>query len=194
MVAVACDRWVGSTGGERIAPGLTVVPQRRAILVLGTAPTVWDRPNRYYEARLDAAAQLFAAGRAPTIIVSGDHGRQDYDEPGSMKRDLMARGVPAAAVVTDHAGFRTLDSVLRCRSVFGVADPIIVSQPFHLERALFLAQARGLDAVGYPARQPRGVLTWRIRLREVASRCVAALEATVLPTEARFMGPPEPLP
>ena len=192
-LAAAGDRWVAHRGGSQVFTATAELPPRRAALVLGTAREAWGRPNRYYRLRLAATRELWAAGRISWVIVSGDHGRPDYDEPGAMKADLIALGVPADVIVVDHAGFRTLDSVLRCRDVFGVDDPIIVSQRFHLERALYLAAARGLDAVGYAAASPTGVLTWRVRAREVLSRCAAVLEGTILPTRARYPGPPEPL-
>jgi len=122
-------------------------------LVLGAAPIGPEGgPNRYFERRLDAAAALWRSGKAKYLLVSGDRRPPDYDEPTAMRAGLIARGVPAYRIYRDFAGVRTLDSVLRAEQVFGQKRLIIVSQPFHLARALFLAREEGIDAWGLAAR------------------------------------------
>jgi len=130
-----------------------LIPWNRVGLLLGTAKYE-DRAknvvNRYYQYRIDAAVQLYMAGKIDYIIVSGDASPY-YNEPELMKRDLVARGVPANRIVLDNAGFRTLDSILRCRDVFGQKSFTIISQKFHNERAIYIANHKGVQTVGYNA-------------------------------------------
>lgn len=130
-----------------------LIPWNRVGLLLGTAKYE-DRAknvvNRYYQYRIDAAVQLYMAGKIDYIIVSGDASPY-YNEPELMKRDLVARGVPANRIVLDNAGFRTLDSILRCRDVFGQKSFTVISQKFHNERAIYIANHKGVQTVGYNA-------------------------------------------
>ena len=128
------------------------IPAQKAALLLGTSPLLANgRSNLYFTHRIRAAAELYRAGKVRYIIVSGDNRKHGYNEPEAMKAALIAQGVPAERIVPDYAGIRTLDSVLRARSVFGQADYIVVSQKFHNERAVYLARAHGIRAVGYNA-------------------------------------------
>jgi len=124
------------------------VPSVDVALVLGTAPIGPEGgPNRYFVYRLDAAAALWKAGKVKYFIVSGSG-----QEPTAMRAGLIERGVPAEAIYRDPAGYRTWDSVLRARDIYGQKRLVIVSQPFHLDRALFLAREAGLEAWGLEAR------------------------------------------
>lgn len=121
-------------------------------MLLGTSPVLADgRSNLYFTHRIRAAAELYRAGKVRYIIVSGDNRKHGYNEPEAMKAALIAQGVPAERIIPDYAGIRTLDSVLRARSIFGQPSYIIVSQKFHNERAVYLARAHGIRAVGYNA-------------------------------------------
>ena len=128
------------------------VPAVDVALVLGTAPIGPEGgPNRYFVYRLDAAAALYKAGKAKYFIVSGTReGR--YDEPTAMRAGLIERGVPAEAIYRDFGGRRTLDSIVRARQIYGQTRLVIVSQRFHLARALFLALHEGMEAWGFEAR------------------------------------------
>ncbi len=185
---LACDVWISLT--THVHRNVTEVPERPVALVLGTARLHDGRPNRFYTYRLEAAAALFHAGRVRGILVSGDHGSVHYDEPGAMRRDLVELGVPEQFVTCDFAGFRTLDSVVRAKRVFGIDSATIVSQPFHAERAVYLARQAGLDAIAFGARDP-GTRSWlKVRSREVAARTLAVYDALV-GTGPRFLGDPE---
>lgn len=128
------------------------IPVAEVALVLGAAPIGPEGgPNRYFEYRLDAAAALWRSGKVKYLLVSGDNRTENYDEPTAMRAGLMKRGVPAEAIYRDFAGLRTRDSVLRAASVFGQQRLIIVSQPFHLARAIFLAREEGIEAWGFEA-------------------------------------------
>ncbi len=113
-------------------------------------------------ARLDIALRLYQAGRVKAILVSGDHGRWTYDEPDAMKTYLLARGVPTGRIVPDYAGFDTYDSCARAKRIFGVTQAIVVTQGFHIDRAIALCRTLGVDATGvadYSARIYTG--PWR---------------------------------
>ena len=173
---VAGNAIVLHEGGARIrAPG--EAPEADAIVVLGAGVRPDGSPSDMLRDRLDAALELFRAGRAPRILVSGDHGTAAYDEPGTMRAWLEAEGVPASAVVMDHAGFDTYSSMWRARNVFGEKRVIVVTQAFHLPRALFLAGRLGLDATGVAAdRRAYRHIVWS-QLREAGSRPKAWVDA-----------------
>jgi SanA protein len=134
----------------------------KVALVLGTAPIGPEGgPNRYLVYRLDAAAELWKAGKVKYLLVSGNRDGS-YDEPTAMREGLIKRGVPAEAIYRDFAGYRTRDSVLRACDVFGQAEILVVSQRFHGGRALFIAHHEGIHAWGYDARdidQPYSIVT-----------------------------------
>jgi len=170
------------------------VPVARAAVVLGCVRTLKDGSrNQFYGHRIRAAAELYAAGKVKAVIVSGDNHVRGYDEPSDMKADLVAAGVPREKIVCDYAGFRTLDSVIRARDVFGAESFIVVSQPFHVRRALFLARGFGCDAYGYAAEDVRGVNSVKTLLREQLAK-VAALVDVVIRRRPKFLGKREPLP
>lgn len=180
---------------DRLYTDVGQIPARETGLVLGASRVLSDgRLNLHFSSRMDAAAKLYHAGKIKRVIVSGDNGRRTYDEPTMMKEDLITRGVPASAIICDYAGFRTLDSVIRARQVFGLKDCIIITQRYHNTRALEIAGATGLDALGFCAKDVGFRHSVRTELREVASRTVAVLDLYVWHRRPRFSGPPEPLP
>ncbi len=188
LVPIACDLWISLTTEVHRDPA--AIPKAPVALVLGTSRLHQGRMNRFYTARLEAARDLFHAGAVRGILVSGDHGHTDYDEPGSMRQDLIQLGVPGEFITQDHAGFRTLDSIVRAREVFGLEQVILVSQPFHAERGVFLARHAGLEAHAFGAHDP-GLRSWlKVRAREVGARTLAVFDV-LTGKGPRFLGPPE---
>ena len=177
-IFLVCAEWtIQRAANGRIHEAPAAVPSSDVALVLGTARTLGNGvANLYYAPRLDTAAELFRLGKVRGTIVSGDNSCAEYSEPDDMKADLIARGVPAQFVTCDYAGFSTNDSLQRVTRVCGQSRVIVVSQRFHVERALFLARAGGLDATGCAAADV--LLKWRIRVRfrEVLSRGKAVLD------------------
>jgi SanA protein len=165
---------------------------RKVALVLG-AQVRSDGPSRLLEDRLVAAQTLYINGVVQKLLLSGaaaDH----YDEAKTMRRFLVDRGVPDAALVVDRTGFRTLDSVHRARSVYGLTSLIIVTNEFHLPRALFLADRFGIDAIGVSHDRPQSLVPLAKNLgRETLARVLAVLDVVVLGTRAEVLGPPIPL-
>ena len=121
------------------------------ILVLGCFVREDGLPSDLLKARTDLGIALYKSGAAPKLLMSGDHGRKDYNEVGTMKREAVEAGIPSSDVFMDHAGFSTYDSIYRARDVFGVRKMMIVSQGYHLYRALYIAEKLGIEAVGVAA-------------------------------------------
>ena len=124
------------------------VPEAPVALVLGAQVHDNGSPSGFLEARLDIARRLYEAGKVRAVLVSGDHGQWSYDEPDAMRQWLIDRGVPDRKVVADHAGFDTYDSCQRAIRVFGVRQLIVVTQSFHIDRAVALCRDAGIDATG----------------------------------------------
>jgi len=141
------------------------------ILVLGAGVWSGGRPSHMLSDRLDVAIDAYNAGAAPKLLMSGDHGRREYDEVNVMKDYALGEGVPSEDVFMDHAGFSTYESIYRARDVFMAKRVLIVTQEYHLYRALYVARSLGLEAEGIAAdlRPYRGQL--RYDLREVLARC-----------------------
>ena len=172
---VAGNAVVLREGGARMCAAADA-PAVDAIVVLGAGVRADGTPSDMLRDRLETALELYRAGRAPFVLVSGDHGAAAYDEPGTMRAWLEDRGVPADAVVEDHAGFDTYSSMWRARNVFAVHRALVVTQRFHLPRALFVAGRLGLEAAGVSAdRQSYRGIAWS-ELRETASRPKAWLD------------------
>ena len=176
-----------STKG-RIYRELEAIPYNKVGLVLGTARhQVGGGINPYYQSRIDATIELFKAGKISYVLVSGDNGSIYYNEPTSIKKDLMAGGIPEKRIYLDYAGFRTLDSMVRARIVFGLDSVTVISQEFHTERALFIASKKDLYAIGYSARDVAGSRGLKVHLREYFARVKVFLDL-IFNTQPRFYG------
>lgn len=166
-------------------------PECQVGLVLGTSKYAEGDVNRYYRARIEAAAELFHAGRIRAILVSGDASTRYYDETTTMQRDLIELGVPEDYILLDYAGVRTLDSVFRAKKVFGLDRVTVVSQQFHCERALYLADAVGLAATGYCAEDTPYSNSVLMRGRETLARVMAFADLNLFGTQPRSLKPDE---
>ena len=162
------------------------------ILILGCGVRPSGEPSDMLRDRLLTGLELYERGCAATIIVSGDHGRTEYDEVNTMKDFLMDRGVPDDDVFMDHAGFSTYDSIYRADYIFGVKKMIVVTQDFHLPRALFIADRHGTEAVGVIADRHSYAGVWTNYLREVPAR-IKDFFTTALSVRPKYLGDPIPL-
>jgi SanA protein len=168
---------------SRVHRQLDQVPARTCALVLGASPILADGSrNAHFRNRVAAARDLFRAGRVQHILCSGD-ANGNYNEPGSMRRELVASGIPDAAILADEAGFRTLDSVIRARKVFHETSVVIVTDEFHAYRAVYSARHHGLDAVAFCSADIDWRWSSRTRLREYLARIAMFLDLYVLHTE-----------
>lgn len=168
---------VNTATSRQIYNDINQIPKNRVGLLLGTAKYN-DKSkniiNLYYQHRIDAAVALYMAGKVDFIIVSGDNSTLYYNEPLLMKQDLIARGVPAKCIYMDNAGFRTLDSILRCRDVFGQTRFTIISQRFHNQRAVYIANHKNVETVAFNAED--GDSFWDVAIREKMARVKMMLD------------------
>ena len=188
ILTLGCNWWVIRTSGAAIYRHPAIVPERAVGLVLGTAPRIATRKNLFFEGRMDTAARLWKERKVRHFLVSGDNGQQNYDETTAMRDALVARGVPAKAITLDHAGFRTLDSLVRAKEVFGVEKLVVVTDDWHLPRALFLAKSAGVDAIGAAFEDVPWKQSAKVRVREWFSRVKAVADVYVLGTKPKFLG------
>lgn len=157
------------------------------ILILGCGVREDGTPSLMLQDRLDAGIALYEEGAAEKLLMSGDHGRKEYDEVNTMKDYAMERGVPSADIFMDHAGFSTYDSMYRARDIFCAQKVLVVSQPYHLPRALYVAEKLGLEAYGVAAAEVRyGGQTYR-ELREAVARAKDFCTAWIQP-QPKFLG------
>jgi SanA protein len=153
------------------------IPYNRVGVLLGTSKYRKKKiHNLYFDYRIEAASALFHAGKIDFIIVSGDNRKEDYDEPEQMMVDLMALGVPEQKIFKDKAGIRTLDSVIRAKKVFGLNKFTIISQKFHNERAIYIAEKNGLDVIGFNAQDVTKSYGFKTNLREKMARVKVVLD------------------
>jgi len=188
LLLAVCDFWIRSATADRIYFDAAEVPAHEVALVLGTSPFIAEgRPNLFFLRRMDAAADLYHQGKARRLILSGGAAPGDYDEPEEMRQALLAKDVPDEALVLDRAGYRTYDSVVRARAAFGAESLVVVSQDFHVQRAIFIADREGVEAIGFAAANVAGLGGAKVNLRELLARVKAILDLYLFP-------PPAPLP
>jgi SanA protein len=196
LLGYGANRWIINSTKAYLYQDAALLPVTEVGLVLGTSH--FSRSggrNLEFEGRMRAAAELYKAGKVKHLIVSGANPDATYNEPRQMRRALIALGVPGEAITMDFAGFRTFDSIIRAQSVWGLTRYTIISQRYHLPRAVFLARKLGMrDAIGYAARvgetQDLGA---RDPPRETFARLRAILDLYILGTQPKFFGEPQPL-
>ncbi len=162
------------------------VPYNKVGLLLGTSQYLESgQINLYFKYRIDATVLLYKSGKVNFIVVSGDNSRKDYNEPLSMKNELIRYGIPAERIYLDYAGFRTLDSVYRMKEIFGQTQFTVISQKFHNQRAIFIANSLSIDAVGFNAKDVH--YGFKTNLREKFARGKALLDVTFV-KKPKFLG------
>lgn len=181
-------------GEGKVFDDLDKVPEGRVALVFGCSAKLGTRTNMYFYHRIEAAADLWNAGKVSGFIVSGDNRWDSYNEPEDVKQALIARGVPADKIVCDFAGLRTFDSVVRAKEVFGLNEVVFVSQRFQNERAQYMASQCGLNAVSYVAKDVTSSGGRKTKLREILARPKMVLDFHLLGTKPKHLGQKEKLP
>lgn len=185
------SEWTVSDTRHYTYDDVDAVPYNRVALVLGTSKyLIGGSSNHYFKYRIKAAAELYNNGKVDYILVSGDNATVQYNEPRQMRRALIQAGIPAKVIYSDYAGFRTLDSIVRAKEVFGQAHFTVVSQAFHNERAIFIARHFGIEAVGFNAKDPSAYQGIKTRVREVFARLMGLLDLYVLDKGPKFLGEP----
>ena len=153
------------------------IPYNKVGLVLGTSKYLMDgRINLFYSYRIEATVKLYKAKKVKYIIVSGDNGNVNYDEPSTFKEDLVNKGIPSENIFLDYAGFRTLDSMIRCKEIFGQESVTVISQQFHNKRAIVIANSKAIDAIGFNAKNVGGEGGLKVKIREVFARVKLSID------------------
>ena len=164
------------------------MPNEKVGLLLGTGKFLGNgKENAYFFYRIDAAETLYKSGKIKYILISGDNSQKDYSEPEDMQTELIKRGITADKIILDFAGFRTLDSVVRAKEIFGQNSFIIISQKFHNERAVYLARKNGIEAYGYNAKDVNKYAGFKTKVREYFAR-VKVFVDFLLGVEPKFGG------
>ncbi len=176
-IIVAANYVVEYNTEEFVYKDLTAIPYNKAGLLLGTSKTLKSGlPNQYFLNRIGAAIALFESGKIDVIVISGDNSTEGYNEPEDMKTELLKRGIPENKIHLDYAGFRTLDSVIRMGQIFGQTRFTVISQDFHNRRAIYIAHAKGFEAVGYNAKDVDAYSGFKTQVREKLARVKVFLD------------------
>lgn len=156
---------------------VTLIKKNKVGLVLGTAKILQNgRLNLYFKYRIEATVALYKEGKIAFVLVSGDNSTKSYDEPTDFKEELVKRGIPPEKIFLDYAGFRTLDSVIRAKEIFGQEQITIISQQFHNERAIYLAEKNDIEAIGFNARNVSRRYGFKVQIREYLARTKVFLD------------------
>lgn len=183
-----CNSWVKNSTAKLCYTTTKDIPVNDVGLLLGTSKVAHGGTNLFFKYRIEAAATLFKEGKIKHIIVSGDNHISYYNEPEEMKKELIKQGVPDSCITLDYAGFRTLDSVVRCEKIFGQKKFTIISQPFHNERALFIANKSGLECIAFNAKDVPTNYSIKTGIREYFARVKCVLDIYLLHTSPKFLG------
>jgi len=171
-----CNKMIADAAENKLYSDTRSIPFNRVGLLLGTSKFVNGRNNPFYDYRIRAAADLLKANKIKYLVISGDNSRKEYDEPTSMRFDLMKAGIDSTVIYLDYAGFRTFDSVVRLKDIFGQDSVTIISQPFHNERAIYIAGKEGVSAIGFNAADPSPRQAFRTQMREKLARVKVFLD------------------
>lgn len=193
LVFVSIDQWISWKTDKHIITDIDSVPHFQVAMVLGTSKYIGKTLNEYYSHRINSAIYLFQHGKIGHFLLSGDNAHRYYNEPWTMKRDLLKAGVPEARIALDYAGFRTFDSIVRAKEIFNSDHFLIITQKFHCERAIYIAQHHDINATCLAVAGPTHYFGLGVRLREVLARAKAVLDIYVLGMEPKFLGPQEPI-
>jgi len=179
LVVLGANAYVLSQGGDSTST-VADVPKAEVAIVPGALVKPNGEMSAMLADRVEQASLLWHAGKVEKVLVSGDHGTWKYDEPDTMRKALVRDGVAPEDVFEDHAGFDTWATMVRARSIFGVDDAVVVTQGFHMPRALYLADAAGIDATGLTADlHAWGFQGRKSAVREVLSRVKAVADVTL---------------
>lgn len=183
------NKIIAEAADGKLFSSVKEIPYNKTGLLLGTAKLLGGGYlNPYYKYRIDAALALINSGKIRYLVISGDNGRNDYNEPRMMKDDLITAGVDSNFIFLDYAGFRTFDSVVRLREIFSQDSVTVISQQFHNERALYIASREKINAIGFNAKDVTKKMGLRTQVREKFARVKVFLDY-LTGAEPKFLGP-----
>ena len=185
---LACNYIIDRNAAQSLYGDLDKLPENEVGLLLGTSPKLKNgKNNLYFDHRITAAIELYKAGKIKYILISGDNRQRNYNEPEYMKKALIQGGVPEEAIYLDYAGFRTLDSVVRAKKVFGQNRITVISQKFHNARAVYIARKNGMEAIGFNAQDVDTYSGLKTQIRESLARVKVFLDLFTR-KQPRFLG------
>lgn len=189
VLLVGSNLWVAQSTKSFIYQDIAALPNNRVGVLLGTSKYArLGGLNDHYTLRINAAVALYEAGKIDYVLISGDNGTPYYNEPTTIRNDLLKRGIPASRIYRDYAGFRTFDSMVRAANVFGLKAFTIISQTPHNQRAIYIARSFGLDAIGFSAGHGK-MSDAANHVREWLAKVLAVLDVMVLGTQPKVLGP-----
>lgn len=194
FVTYFSNRFIVNATAGKIFADINTIPYNKTGLLLGTGKFMQNGLiNPFYQYRIDAAVELLKAKKIKYLVISGDNSRTDYNEPELMRADIIANGIDSSCIYLDYAGFRTFDSIIRLKEIFGQDSVTIISQQFHNERAVYIASKEKIFAIGYNAKDVGGKPGFRMQLREKLAR-VNLFVDEIFNRQPRFLGPKISLP
>lgn len=189
LAIVISNYWIIKSTKSQIYSDTISIPQNDVAILLGASKKLRNgSENLFFKYRIEAAVQLYKSGKIKHIIVSGDNSKKEYDEATDMREALVAQGVPDSCITQDYAGFRTLDSMVRCLKVFGQNKITVISQRFHNERAIFIGNYYDMDVVAFNAKDVPDAFSLKVRIREHFAKFKAVLDLYLLHKEPKFLG------
>lgn len=174
---------------SKLFSDVNLIEKNKVGLVLGTSKFLKNGTvNLYFKYRIEATVALFKNKKIEYILISGDNSKEDYNEPFDFKNELIKQGIPEEHIFLDYAGFRTLDSVVRAKAVFGLTNFTLISQQFHNERALYLATKNGINAIAFNAQDVSNKYGIKVKIREYFARTKVFLDI-LFKVKPKFIGP-----
>ncbi|HZY78945.1 MAG TPA: ElyC/SanA/YdcF family protein [Cyclobacteriaceae bacterium] len=194
LLLVITNIWVIHSTSDKVYAGTDSLPTNDVAVILGTSHKLTSgKPNPFFEYRIKTAVALYRSGKVKHFIVSGDNRTVYYNEPIEMQKALVKNGVPDSVITLDYAGLRTLDTIVRCKEIFGQDTVTIITQPFHCYRALFISNYYEMNAVAVMTEDPNYNSGIRVYIREYFARAMAVLDLYVFKTTPRHLGDKEPI-
>jgi SanA protein len=188
LTILYADHVIEKAATGKTFSGVNDLPNVKVGLLLGTSKHISNGgPNQYFSNRITAAIELFKAGKIEDIIISGDNSRKGYDEPTDMRNELIKNGIDSTRIYLDYAGFRTFDSMVRLKEIFGQKQAIIISQKFHNERAIYIAEKLGIQTFGYNAGEVEKYFGIKTAIREKFARVKVILDF-MFGVQPKFLG------
>lgn len=171
IIIYTCNAEIEDRAKGNLYDDTKTIPFNKVALLLGTSKYLKSGSiNPYYKNRIEAAVQLYNSGKVRYIVISGDNSTKNYNEPDQMRADLVLSKIDSSNIYLDYAGFRTFDSIIRLKEIFGQDSVTIVSQPFHNKRAIYIASQEGITAIGYNAKDVSRSFGLKVQVREKLAR------------------------
>jgi SanA protein len=193
-IIIAANVIINKATEGKLYSDVKKIPYNKTGILLGTSKFLSNGAvNPFYSNRIKAAADLIRAGKIKYLVISGDNSRKDYNEPQQMKDDLIKQGIDSTVLYLDYAGFRTFDSMIRLKEIFGQTQVTVISQPFHNERAIYIGSKNGIAAIGYNAQDVGDQAGFKVQLREKFARVKVFIDA-LTGKQPKFLGEKVQLP